>query len=98
MFDDQINVEKDPAFRFRNGISHMNSTLHSYHVKGTPRYTRVLKAKFICFWLRFLGLRCCVKALSSGSGRGCSSCGGFSPEQGPHWLQRVGSMVASPGL
>lgn len=89
MFDDQINVEKALAFRFRNGISHMNSTLHSYHVKGTPRYIRVFK-KFFYFWLRSLGLRCCVKAFSSGSHQWLlSSCGGFpcgaqALEQGPH--------------
>lgn len=54
MFDDQINVEKALAFRFRNGISHMNSTLHSYHVKGTPRYIRVFK-KFFLFLAAFSG-------------------------------------------
>lgn len=91
IFDDQINVEKDPAFRFRIGISHMNSTLHSYHVEGTPSYIRVFFEKSMYFWLRSLGLYCCVEAFSSGSHQGLlPRCGGFSCcgsqalERGPH--------------
>lgn len=61
IFDDQINVEKDPAFRFRIGISHMNSTLHS---SSCGRHSQLHKSlfgkKYVFLAASSPGLCCCV--------------------------------------